>query len=217
MTPEGGSRRMSDDSWVVLIIGVGIAAWLFWPKGRPKVPRVTHEAPPRPIKPKREMSPEELEVERARQAFEQNDRDRDLARHEHAQENAAARERVERARKYAVDSGLDKAVPGLWQRVEHWGTWAGMPDRWQPPEGVSDIGGGGDCEDRFASFAWGSRHYRIGLRRRPNYTPDGDLKLGDLDVAVDGELVLTLACTRSGNESWQEWRMAAVDMLEVGP
>lgn len=99
-------------------------------------------------------------------------------------ENAAARERVERARKYAVDSGLDKAVPGLWQKVEHWGSWAGMPDRWQPPEGVADVGGGGDREDRFASWSWGGRHYRVGLKRRPNYTPDGDLEFGDIDLAI---------------------------------
>ncbi|MEH3099822.1 hypothetical protein [Sphingomonas adhaesiva] len=207
---------MSDDSLVILVVGIGIAAWLFWPRGKAKVPRVTPEAPRRPTKPKREMTPDELEVERARRAFEQNDRDRDVARHEHTQENAAARERVERARKYAIDSGLDKVVPALWQKVEHWGSWVGMPDRWQPPEGVTDIGGGGGRDDRFATWSWGGRHYRIGLRRRPNYMPDGDAEFGYIDVAVDGEAVLTLACTRSGYESWEEWRMAAVDMLKVG-
>lgn len=206
---------MSSESWLILIVGAGIAAWLFWPWGKPKVPRVTHEARPAPTKTKREMTPDELEVERARQAFEQNDRDR--ARHEHAQENAAARERVERARKYAVDSGLDRAVPGLWQKVEHWGTWAGMPDRWQPPDDVTGVGGGGDRNDSFASWSWGGRHYRIGLKRRRNYAPDGDMEFGDIEVAVDDEPVLVLACTRSGYESWEEWRMAAVDMLKAGP
>lgn len=93
------------------------------------MPRVTHEAPPRPIKSKREMTPDELEVERGRESFEQNDRDRDLARHEHTLENTTARERVELARKYAGDSGLDRAVPSLWPKVEHRETWAVMPDR----------------------------------------------------------------------------------------
>jgi hypothetical protein len=163
------------------------------------------------------MTLDELEVERARHAFEQNDRDRDLARHDHDQENAAARESVERAKKYAVNSGLSKAVPSLWQQVEHWGSWVVMPDRWQPPEGVTDVDGGGDREHRFASWSWGERQYRIGLKRRPNYGPDGAMEFGDIDVVVDGETVLVLACTRSGYESWEEWRMAAVDMLKVGP
>lgn len=48
------------------------------------------------------------------------------------------------------------------------------------------------------SWSWGGRHYRVGLRRRPNYTPDGKLEFGDIDVVTDGEPILTFACTRSG-------------------
>lgn len=208
---------MSSDSWLVVIVGAAVAAWLFWPKGKPEVPRVTHEAPPRPTKTRREMTADELEVERARQAAEQNDRDRDQARHDHAQENAEARDRVERARQYAKDSGLDKAVPSLWQHVQHWGSWVTMPDRWQTPEAVTDVGGGGASDHRFTSFSWGDRHYRISLDQRGNHTPDRDMRFGDITLAVDGEQVLVLACTQLGCEHWEEWRMAAVDMIKVGP
>jgi hypothetical protein len=92
-----------------------------------------------------------------------------------------------------------------------------MPDRWQPPEGVTNVGGGGNRDDRFSCWSWDGRDFRVGLKRRPNYTPDGSYEFGDISVAVDGEERLTLACTRSGNDSWEEWRMAAVDMLKVGP
>ena len=206
---------MSDVAWLILLVVVALGAWLFWPR-QPKIRRVSFEAPRAPTKLKSDMTPDEQEVERARRAFEQNDRDRDLARHEHEQATADARGRIERARKYMHDSGLDRIVPALWDQVQHWGSWAAMPDRWTAPSGVTNITGSSEREHPFTAWSWEGRAYRIELQRSPNYT-SGYASFGTIHLAVDGEPVLALPCSENDDTYSRNWRTTGVDMLKVGP
>jgi hypothetical protein len=208
---------MSEGGWIWLAVIAGAIIWVLRSMRGARAPYVTREAPPPPVTSKRQMAPEELEVERARHAFEETDRARGEAQRQHHRDTEAVRTKLERAREYVRKSGLDQALPTVWEEIEHWGTWVNMPDEWSPPDGVTEIRGGEGSDESYVSWKWHGHVYRMQFRRRRSYTPDGDLEFAEIDLIVDGEPAITLDCTKDGYETWEQWRGSDVKQLRVGP
>lgn len=126
------------------------------------------------------------------------------------------RKKLEKARKYMEETGLDRSIPAVWEMVRYWPHWVKLPDRWTPPEGVTAIAGSGDRKDEHAEFEWKNRSYAMHFVEKHNYVPDDYDRLGEITLTIDGLSVCTIRCSH-GIESYDDWRFTGVEALKVGP
>jgi hypothetical protein len=200
---------MSDGWWILL--GLAGAAWLFWPRQKTaplKASTVSASAEP--------PSDEERHVAEAKLTREQIDEDDHAAWERHQASLKDVREKLSRARKYMSETSLDSLIPEVWQTVEHWVSWAAMPDRWTAPEGIHGITGDGDFKDRWVAWMWNDRRYRMHFAEKHNYLPDDYDRLSQIDLEVDDEPVCSVSCSH-GPETYENWRFTDVEALTVGP
>jgi hypothetical protein len=161
-------------------------------------------------------SDEERHVAEAKRARAQIDEDDHAAWERHQDSLKDVREKLSRARKYMSETTLDRLIPEVWQTVEHWASWAAMPDRWTAPDGVQAITGDGDFKDRWVAWIWNDRRYRMHFAEKHNYLPEDYDRLSQIDLEVDEEPVCSVSCSQ-GPEAYDNWRYTDVEALTVGP
>jgi len=204
---------MSDTFWIGLVI-IG-AIWFFWPRSKAGMPEsLTDAAESAPDR--KEAKEEQQAIANARRAREQAEQDERLALKRQHKSMEAVRDKLERAKKYMNETGLDRAIPEVWEMANYWPHWVKLPDKWTPPDGVTDIHGGGDMKDARVEFRWDNHHYSMHFVEKFNYLPDDDEQLGEITLAIDGEAVCTIGCAQ-GFETYDSWRFSGVEALKVGP
>lgn len=204
---------MSDALWIAL--GVAVAVWLFWPRSNTKAVEQSARSPSEPDE-QPTSDPHELEVAKARHAREQIEEEEEASIQRHHESMEGVRQKLARARKYMCDTGLDRAIPEVWDMVHYWPSWVDRPDQWTPPEGVTEITGGGEMKESWAAWRWHDHHYKMSFAERNNYIPDDYDRLGEISLDVDGEAVCTMDCSQ-GMEDYGGWRFTGVEALKVGP
>jgi hypothetical protein len=209
-----GVYPMTESLWIILALIIG-GVWLFWPRSKTStsepIVETTEPAPTR-----KEIDAANAEIEKARKTHEQMVRDDRDALKRHHESLESDRQKLARAQEYLEETGLDRSIPDVWETVQYWPSWVNMPDRWTPPEGITDIKGSSQSKEASVEWQWKGHHYDIHFIERYNYAPEDDDRLGEIAVSVDGETVCGINCA-IGTESYDSWRCSGVEALKVGP
>jgi len=192
MAEEGG-LEMNILFWVAILL---IACWLAFNatkhKRDDKQDMSASAVPPRDAKHTEGRSPhaiEDREIVRAKAAASRVAEQERATSAAHEKEQKSVRDKIARARKIIEEAGLDHALPSLWDRVQYWGSWSQMPDRWTAPAGISDISGSKEDGTEHVRWSWQGNEFELIHRKKHNYTPDGDYDPAELGLSYNGQTV----------------------------
>lgn len=186
---------------VLLVVFTAAATWLIMRSLR---------SPPAFI---RALTGEEKEAGRAKAIGEKLDEERDRVSEAAIETNRVALARAVKAALWVTEARLNFAVPELLEIAQLWPELGKLPEeRWEPPEGVTDIEGRNDPKSPWAAWRWSEMHWRIEADWRPSIVPEEEgADTGTCKVFVDRELVLDM--TISSKDLHVMW----IDALRVGP
>lgn len=218
-----------DSSTLILLACVGGVIFFLWRRKEVRIfnenaPQAMTNPPPEQVtEPEivKTKSVEEIEVERAKLAFDVRATERTTQYESHQSQLREAEQKLAKASEYVRKSGLDLAVPFLWEEMKHWPSWlSNQEGRWKVPFPVTDVSG-----ERSNSYRQGKVKWRwedvflaVGFKQLANYGPvDDDLEFADFVVEVDDVQVLKISCCRNSLKEFDKWRFVNVDALTVGP
>ena len=144
------------------------------------------------------------------------------ARDLHNRQMMAVTERLERARRLMVDSGVGMAVISGLELMWYWPALL-KADEWNRPAGMNEFvlnPPGGDESDSHAviSWLWIDSHYRLDLAIMTGRdTAQNENIDGVLTLQVEGEGVLAMDVARPAKGPAERWTMMGVDALRAGP
>jgi hypothetical protein len=215
-------HRGSPMTTIIWIVAIGVGAYfLFFRKGnsvRQPEPSVEAVEPVAAI-PGPKLTPEEAEIAKARELGEAGSEARQQAFHEHKRGLREAEAKLAQADKFVRESGLDHAVPWLFEEMQHWPSWQSGPSDWKLPVDITEVEGEGEFGDRWISWNWADTKFKIHFTKHPDYggLRDDTTELADFRVEVNGELVLEVNCSRDWSKEFDPWRYFSTDALKVGP
>lgn len=186
---------------VMLIVATAIVTWF--------IMRWTRLVPP----PRRKLSHEEREIDRAKDIGTQLDGARNRASLVEVERNKLALAKAVKAALWVTESRLNFAVPELLKLAQLWvGQAKVRGKKWEPPKGVTDIQGLDDPIAPWAAWKFNEQDWRIEAQWRPSIAPEEiDEDIGACKVSVDHQLVLDM--TIGSNDRQVMW----IDALTVGP
>lgn len=167
------------------------------------------------LAPEIEPSPEELEISKARDALKAGAEARTAAYHDHKASLAQAQTKLNEATKMARESGLDVAVPWLWDHMKNWPSWKEMPDRWTSPVMLDDLSGASRDEVR---WTWQGHTFAMLFKKWPSHGFSQDtLDFGTITVEAGGVTVAAVTAKRDLSKDYDPWHFSGIDALKVGP
>lgn len=181
-------------------------------------PRRSQAVPPSevvaPIEPP-ELSLDEQEVERARNALQAGADARHAAFGEHKASLAEAETKIRDAEKFVKESGLDVALPWLWDHMNCWPSWNEKPDQWTPPLALDQISGVSHEE---VQWTWQGHSFAMVFKKWPPHgVGQGYQDYGTITVEAGSSAVAAVTATRDLSKEYDRWRFAGVEALTVGP
>lgn len=138
----------------------------------------------------------------------------------HNKQMMAVTERLERARRLVVDSGVGMAVVSGLELMWYWPALL-KADEWTRPAGMNEFvlnPPSGEESDSHAiiSWLWIDSHYRLDLTIPSNQATAENID-GVLTLQVEGEGVLAMDVARPAKGPVERWTMMGVDALRAGP
>ena len=195
---------------------LGFVAYLLWRSRRKNPPvaaivpdPVAEEVPP-------VLTPEETEISRARKLNEAGSEARSIAYQKHKESLRQAEEKLSQANKFMRESGLDIAVPWLYDEMQHWPSWLSNSPGWELPLKISEVEGGGTYGDRWIAWRTGSKRFKLRFEKQKNYGMNDGTDHAKFFLDSDGEQVLEIICSQACTNEFDNWSYFAVDVLKVG-
>lgn len=162
-----------------------------------------------------ELSPDDLEIAKASEALKAGADARTAAYNEHKASLADAQAKIRGAEKFAKDSGLDVAVPWLWEHMQFWPSWKEKPDQWKPPVALDDLSGASRDEVR---WTWQGQTFAMLFKKWQSFGPAQDtLDYGTITVESGGIVVAAITAKMDLAKEYDRWRFAGIEALTVGP
>lgn len=196
-------------------------AWWKKPESssEPEIPALISGLPTPP-----ELSPEErmaAAIKEMRTAFQQ------AAKAEEANRSAGVAEeksKLERARKFVKETGIDRALCRVLAEVWHWPSWSrNNPDDFIEKrnslsfENISGIEGRADGkETKVVGFRCSGQEYEIRFERYTGYLSDCDTNFGKLYLACNGVCVFGVDVSQKLETEYYQWRAGDVLALQPG-
>lgn len=202
---------------VAVIALVGIVAYFVFVgrrKGPPAIAPVV-DATPLTTTPTPELSPDQLEIAKAREALQAGADARTAAYNEHEGSLADAQSKIREAEKFARESGLDVAVPWLWDHMKNWPSWKEKPDQWTPPVALDDLSGASRDEVRWTRQG---HTFAMLFRKWPSHGFAQDtLAFGTITVESNDAVVAAITAKMDLAKEYDRWHFSGIDALTVGP
>ena len=162
-----------------------------------------------------ELSPEERDIADAREALKAGADARTAAYNEHKASLADAQAKLGEAEKFARESGLDVAVPWLWDHMKNWPSWKEKPDQWTAPVALDDLSGTARDEVR---WTWQGQSFAMLFKKWPSHGFGNDtLDFGTITVEAGGVVVAAITAKKDLSKEFDQWRFSGIDALKVGP
>lgn len=162
-----------------------------------------------------EPTPEELEISKARDALKAGADARTAAYNDHKASLAQAQTKLNEATKMARESGLDVAVPWLWEHMQFWPSWKDKPDQWKPPIAVNDLLGVSGDEVR---WTWEGHTFAMLFKKWPSHGFTREATdFGTITVEAGGLVVAAITVKMDLSKDYDRWYFSGIDALKVGP
>ena len=200
--------------WFALL---GLGAYLLFFKNRahqpePKQLGIRSDELPAAIEP----TADELEIARAGKVIQVGSEAREQAYREHKASLREAEIKLSQADKFVRDSGLDTAVPWLFDEMHHWPSWLSGTHDWKLPVDISEVEGAGSYGDSWVAWKWREHMFKIHFKKHKNYGFDDESEHADFSVESGGQSVLKINCSRNWTKEFDDWHYFGVDVLKVG-
>lgn len=161
------------------------------------------------------LTPEDRDIANAREALQAGAAARTAAYNAHKASLAGAQSKLREAEKFARESGLDVAVPWLWDHMQFWPSWKEKPDQWTPPVGLDDLSGASRDEVR---WTWQGHTFGMLFKKWPSHGFGRDaMDFGTITVEAQGVVVAAITARKDLPKDYDRWHFSGIDALTVGP
>jgi len=170
-----------------------------------------------PVSAEVEASMEDDLLSSIKQFREQQSSVRDKFLKENDEKLAPAQEKIERAEKFMIDTGMDESIPKIVKHIWHWASWSQDDSIKQYTAfDVSDISGEKNgLKEWNLSFEYNECRYQFIFREQESYCDDGS-QYSDMSLIFNDVKVLEIDCSSNLDRRYDEWSYLSVKFLVIG-